>query len=48
MKSLLIPFSSLSQYAHSVDALSLEENERTQIDAQIDQIYDEIEKGLAM
>ena len=39
-------FSSLSQYVHTVDALNLPEDERKFVDAQIDTIYEDIEKGM--
>eukprot|EP00112_Aurelia_sp_Birch-Aquarium-sp1_P022172 Seg6154.1 transcript_id=Seg6154.1/GoldUCD/mRNA.D3Y31 product="SET and MYND domain-containing protein 5" protein_id=Seg6154.1/GoldUCD/D3Y31 len=38
--------SSLSQYVHNVDALNLPEQERKLVDAQIDTIYEDIEKGM--
>ena len=38
--------SSLSQYVHNVDATKLSDEERQHIDHTIDQLYDEIEKGI--
>ena len=37
--------SSLSQYVHNVDALNLSAGERSLVDAQIDRLYDDIQKG---
>lgn len=42
---VLSSHSSLSQYVHNVDALSIGDDEREKIDEKIDKIYEDIEKG---
>eukprot|EP00795_Rhopilema_esculentum_P012225 gene12225-2857_t len=37
--------SSLSRYVHNIDALEMDEHDRKFVDAQIDQLYEDIEKG---
>ena len=38
--------SSLSQYVHNVDSLSMDDDERKYVDARIDKLYEDIDKGM--
>lgn len=44
----LLPDSSLSQWVHACDALDLPMLQREELDAFIDQLYKDIEKGEAL
>lgn len=44
-QNCLFNFSSLSQWVHACDALELPTQQREQLDAFIDQLYKDIEKG---
>lgn len=44
----LLPDSSLSQWVHACDALDLPMLQREELDAFIDQLYKDIEKGKAL